>query len=113
MINYQFGQPARLYDRMTIQKKAKLIAFSTSLLYVGIGTIKLFSITNNDGMVFSNLGEQFENVIMPSYLLGFALGYRGGFAFGIIGQLIVFGICFMTIYGAASYVLKPIEKKET
>jgi hypothetical protein len=75
---------------MTIQNKAKFVAFFISLMYVGIGTIKLFSIINSDGRVFDDLGQTFEKIIMPSYFLGFAFGYGGGIISAIMGQLILF-----------------------
>jgi hypothetical protein len=98
---------------VTIQKKTKSIAFLISLLYVGIGTIKLLSIVCSDGMVFDNLGEKFEKIIIPSYFLGFAFGYGGGVIFAVVGQLILFGSYFVIVYGSVSYVLRLVKSKSS
>jgi hypothetical protein len=108
------SKPSRhKHKRVTIQKKAKSIAFLISLLYVGIGTIKLLSIVCSDGMVFDNLGEKFEKIIIPSYFLGFAFGYGGGVIFAVVGQLILFGSYFVIVYGAVSYILRLVKNKSS
>jgi hypothetical protein len=94
---------------MTVKEKSKLLALVISIIYVGIGSVKLISIIVDDGMVFNGLGETFDKIIMPSYIIGFGLGYGGGSFFAFLGQLIVFGLVYGIMYVFSLFIFKIIE----
>jgi hypothetical protein len=98
---------------MATKQKVKIIALTISIFYVGIGSIKLASIINNDRTIFNNLGETFDAIFVPSYAIGFTLGFGGGDFFAIIGQIITLGLIFGISYAFMFSIAQVIERRHS
>lgn len=96
--------------RKSMKRLPALISLLLSIVYVGLGTVRLMSYIHGTGYVFSTLGDNFENGLWPAYFLGFAFGYGGGNTGVLLGQLITLGLAYFLFYYSLQLIQWIISK---
>jgi hypothetical protein len=94
---------------MTSVQRAKVVSLIVAVLYIGTGTIQLLNLIRGNGIF--PLGGGFDTFLLPSYFLGFALGYGGGKFWAMAGQAVMFLIVYGVTFGVFLPIFKIIEKK--
>ncbi|PIE87457.1 MAG: hypothetical protein CSA03_00175 [Bacteroidetes bacterium] len=74
-----------------MRNRPNLLALIVTLTYWIPSTIVLFSIIEGSGSKFP---VWLDLILTPGYILGFFLGFGGGKAYAILGQIITFVVIF-------------------
>ena len=90
--------------------KRVILAIVVTLSYWTPASIVLYNIIEGDGMLFP---IWIDTLLLPSYFLGFVLGFSSGNIAAIIGQIITLILLFLIINGLFRSVQKNKIKKNS